>query len=82
LSPVKRTEKLNRTFSVGKNNNLYDNVTQGVVILPSIYNIFAFLLNDVGKMSKTCQSCGMPISKAPQKGGTNANGSKNLEYCS
>jgi len=32
--------------------------------------------------NKTCQSCGMPMSRDPQNGGTNADGSKNLEYCS
>ncbi len=34
------------------------------------------------KQNKTCQSCGMPMSKDSQGGGTNADGSKNLEYCS
>ena len=33
-------------------------------------------------MSKSCQSCGMPIKKDPQGGGTNLDGSKNIEYCS
>ena len=32
--------------------------------------------------NKYCQSCGMPMKKDPQKGGTNADGSKNLKYCS
>lgn len=32
--------------------------------------------------NKFCQSCGMPISKDPQGGGTNFDGSKNQEYCS
>jgi hypothetical protein len=31
---------------------------------------------------KECQSCGMPLSKDPGKGGTNADGSKNHMYCS
>jgi len=34
------------------------------------------------KPNKMCQSCGMPMSKDPKSGGTNADGSKNLEYCS
>jgi len=29
-----------------------------------------------------CQSCGMPLSKDPQGGGTNADGSKSAVYCS
>jgi hypothetical protein len=29
-----------------------------------------------------CQSCGMPMSKDPQGGGTNADGGKNEKYCS
>ena len=33
-------------------------------------------------MSKFCQSCGMPMKKDPQQGGTNADGSKSPEYCS
>lgn len=32
-------------------------------------------------MSKLCQSCGMPMDKDPLGGGTNADGSKNSEYC-
>jgi hypothetical protein len=32
--------------------------------------------------NKFCQSCGMPISKDPQNGGTNSDGSKNEIYCS
>jgi len=33
-------------------------------------------------MSKFCQSCGMPMNKDPENGGTNADGTKNNEYCS
>jgi hypothetical protein len=29
-----------------------------------------------------CQSCGMPMKKDPQGGGTNSDGSKNKKYCS
>lgn len=29
-----------------------------------------------------CQSCGMPLSRDPQGGGTNADGSRSAEYCS
>ncbi len=29
-----------------------------------------------------CQSCGMPLSKDSQGGGSNADGSKSTEYCS
>ena len=32
--------------------------------------------------SKFCQSCGMPMKKDPQSGGTNTDGSKNEKYCS
>ena len=32
--------------------------------------------------NKFCQSCGMPVNKDPQGGGTNADGSKNVKYCS
>ncbi len=32
--------------------------------------------------NKMCQSCGMPISKDPNGGGTNADGSSNALYCS
>ncbi len=32
--------------------------------------------------SKFCQSCGMPMKKDPQGGGTNADGTKNEKYCS
>lgn len=32
--------------------------------------------------NKQCQSCGMPLKNDPQGGGTNADGSKNTEYCS
>ena len=34
------------------------------------------------KTNKFCQSCGMPIKKDPQQGGTNKDGTKNLTYCS
>jgi len=33
-------------------------------------------------MNKFCQSCGMPMDKDPQHGGTHADGSKSTEYCS
>jgi len=33
-------------------------------------------------MAKTCQSCGMPMSKDPTGGGTNADGTKSDIYCS
>lgn len=33
-------------------------------------------------MNKFCQSCGMPMKKDPGNGGTNADGTKNAEYCS
>ncbi|WP_436415958.1 zinc ribbon domain-containing protein [Petrimonas sp.] len=32
--------------------------------------------------NKLCQSCGMPMSKEPNGGGTNADGSINALYCS
>ena len=31
---------------------------------------------------KNCQSCGMPFSRDPQGGGTEADGSKSVMYCS
>lgn len=31
---------------------------------------------------KNCQSCGMPMKKDPQGGGTNADGAKSGVYCS
>ena len=34
------------------------------------------------KRNKFCQSCGMPMSKDPQKGGSEKDGSKNQKYCS
>ncbi|MDP4239055.1 MAG: zinc ribbon domain-containing protein [Bacteroidota bacterium] len=32
--------------------------------------------------NKFCQSCGMPMEKDPQHGGTNADGTQNGLYCS
>ena len=34
------------------------------------------------KATKNCQSCGMPMKKDPNAGGTNSDGTKNLKYCS
>ena len=34
------------------------------------------------KQYKNCQSCGMPMNKDPNGGGTNSDGSKNGMYCS
>ena len=34
------------------------------------------------KSYKDCQSCGMPMRRDEKGGGTNADGSKNLMYCS
>ena len=34
------------------------------------------------KFDKFCQSCGMPMEKDSKNGGTNADGSKTLKYCS
>ena len=31
---------------------------------------------------KNCQSCGMPLKKDPTGGGTNADGTKSMMYCS
>jgi hypothetical protein len=36
----------------------------------------------MGKSNKMCQSCGMPMSKDPEGGSTNADGTKNHNYCS
>ncbi len=33
-------------------------------------------------MSNNCQSCGMPLNKDVNGGGTNADGTKSNEYCS
>lgn len=35
-----------------------------------------------GKKSSHCQSCGMPLSKDPQGGGTEQDGSRSTRYCS
>jgi len=32
--------------------------------------------------NKNCQSCGMPLSRDPQGGGSEADGKKSLLYCS
>lgn len=34
------------------------------------------------KNYKFCQSCGMPLKKDPQGGGTEKDGSKSIKYCS
>jgi len=34
------------------------------------------------KTNKVCQSCGMPMKKDPQGGGTNTDGTKSQMYCS
>jgi hypothetical protein len=34
------------------------------------------------KTYKQCQSCGMPLKKDEKGGGTNADGSRNVMYCS
>lgn len=34
------------------------------------------------KKFRNCQSCGMPLKRDPEGGGTNLDGSKNLMYCS
>ena len=34
------------------------------------------------KKVKFCQSCGIPLRKDPNKGGTEADGTKTLKYCS
>lgn len=31
---------------------------------------------------KNCQSCGMPFNRDPEHGGTNADGTKSVMYCS
>ena len=36
----------------------------------------------MGKFDKFCQSCGMPMEKDPEHGGTNADGSRSLKFCS
>ena len=36
----------------------------------------------MGKFDKFCQSCGMPMDKDPEKGGTNSDGTKAVNYCS
>lgn len=35
----------------------------------------------MSKSYKNCQSCGMPLKKSPNGGGTNADGSINHMYC-
>lgn len=34
------------------------------------------------KTYKNCQSCGLPLKKDPMGGSINADGTKNLQYCS
>ena len=34
------------------------------------------------KVHKNCQSCGMPLKRDPQNGGSNSDGSKSTTYCS
>ncbi|MFO7657111.1 MAG: zinc ribbon domain-containing protein [Bacteroidales bacterium] len=34
------------------------------------------------KTYKNCQSCGMPLSKDPENGGTEKDGTKSIMYCS
>jgi len=34
------------------------------------------------KSNEMCQSCGIPLSKDPNGGGSNADGSKNTKFCS
>jgi hypothetical protein len=36
----------------------------------------------MGRFDTFCQSCGMPMEKDPENGGTNADGSKTLKFCS
>jgi hypothetical protein len=36
----------------------------------------------MGKFDKFCQSCGMPMDMDPEHGGTNADGTKSLKFCS
>lgn len=36
----------------------------------------------MSKTNKICQSCSMPMSKDPQGGGANADGTKSAIYCS
>jgi len=36
----------------------------------------------LGPKGPFCQSCGMPLSRDPQKGGTESDGSRSTEYCS
>ncbi|MFA4852544.1 MAG: zinc ribbon domain-containing protein [Bacteroidales bacterium] len=36
----------------------------------------------MGKFDRFCQSCGMPMEKDTNHGGTNKDGSKNSKYCS
>ncbi len=43
---------------------------------------WAGTLPDVTKAYKNCQSCGMPLKRDEQGGGTNAEGSRSTVYCS
>ncbi|MCX6796758.1 MAG: zinc ribbon domain-containing protein [Candidatus Falkowbacteria bacterium] len=36
----------------------------------------------MAQIYKKCQSCSMPMKKDPAGGGTNADGSKSIKYCS
>lgn len=42
---------------------------------------FAEKIHTMEENYKNCQSCGMPMKKSPNGGGTNADGSINKTYC-
>jgi hypothetical protein len=44
--------------------------------------IGSIVMTQIAKSYKDCQSCGMPMRRDEKGGGTNADGSKNLMYCS
>ena len=72
---------LNRTGCVFYNKRLYD-----LAHMP-LFNSHLHLDSEFLKLSemkkyKNCQSCGMPMRKDPQDGGTNMDGSKSIMYCS
>jgi hypothetical protein len=67
---------------------LWNNFVQSCYLLTQGCHFYAVLLMILSitiiamKSFKNCQSCGMPIKRDPQHGGTNKDSSKSNMYCS